>query len=102
MPYVHDTLTRLQKSSPAQSEFYQAIEEVLECLRPLFEQTSHYHQHSIIERIVEPERQIMFRISWVDDAGRVRVNKGYRVQFNSALGPTRAAYGFTPALRQAR
>ncbi len=98
MPYVHDTLTRLQKSSPAQSEFYQAIEEVLECLRPLFEQTSHYHQHSIIERIVEPERQIMFRISWVDDAGRVRVNKGYRVQFNSALGPYKGGLRFHPSV----
>ena len=98
MPYVHDTLTRLQKSSPAQSEFYQAIEEVLECLRPLLEKTSHYQQHSIIERIVEPERQIMFRISWVDDSGRVHVNKGYRVQFNSALGPYKGGLRFHPSV----
>ncbi|WP_336269876.1 NADP-specific glutamate dehydrogenase [Vreelandella arctica] len=98
MPYVHDTLTRLQKSSPAQSEFYQAIEEVLECLRPLLEKTSYYHQHSIIERIVEPERQIMFRISWVDDSGRVHVNKGYRVQFNSALGPYKGGLRFHPSV----
>lgn len=98
MPYVHDTLTRLNKSSPAQSEFYQATEEVLECLRPLIEQSDYYHQHSIIERIVEPERQIMFRISWVDDAGRVRVNKGYRVQFNSALGPYKGGLRFHPSV----
>ncbi|WP_346796023.1 NADP-specific glutamate dehydrogenase [Halomonas sp. Bachu 37] len=98
MPYVHDTLTRLQKSSPAQSEFYQATEEVLECLRPLFDQNPHYHQHSIIERIVEPERQIMFRVSWLDDAGRVRVNKGYRVQFNSALGPYKGGLRFHPSV----
>lgn len=98
MPYVHDTLTRLKKSSPAQSEFYQATEEVLECLRPLFEQSPYYHQHSIIERIVEPERQIMFRISWVDDAGNVKVNKGYRVQFNSALGPYKGGLRFHPSV----
>jgi len=98
MPYVHDTLTRLNKSSPAQSEFYQATEEVLECLRPLIEQSDYYHQHSIIERIVEPERQIMFRISWVDDAGSVRVNKGYRVQFNSALGPYKGGLRFHPSV----
>ncbi len=98
MPYVHDTLMRLAKSSPAQSEFYQAIEEVLECLRPLFERAPHYHQHSIIERIVEPERQVMFRVSWVDDAGRVQVNKGYRVQFNSALGPYKGGLRFHPSV----
>ena len=98
MPYVHDTLTRLNKSSPAQSEFYQATEEVLECLRPLLEQSDYYHHHSIIERIVEPERQIMFRISWVDDAGKVRVNKGYRVQFNSALGPYKGGLRFHPSV----
>ncbi len=98
MPYVHDTLMRLAKSSPAQTEFYQAIEEVLECLRPLFERAPHYHQHSIIERIVEPERQVMFRVSWVDDAGRVQVNKGYRVQFNSALGPYKGGLRFHPSV----
>lgn len=98
MPYVHDTLTRLAKSSPAQSEFYQATEEVLECLRPLFERAPHYHQHSIIERIVEPERQVMFRVSWLDDAGRVQVNKGYRVQFNSALGPYKGGLRFHPSV----
>lgn len=98
MPYVHDTLTRLQQNSPAQTEFYQAIEEVLECLRPLLQKTPLYHQHSIIERIVEPERQIMFRISWVDDTGRVQVNKGYRVQFNSALGPYKGGLRFHPSV----
>ncbi|CAM4222241.1 NADP-specific glutamate dehydrogenase [Vreelandella rituensis] len=94
MPYVHDTLTRLKQSSPAQSEFYQAAEEVLECLRPVLEGSSYYHDHGIIERIVEPERQIMFRICWTDDEGKVRVNKGYRVQFNSALGPYKGGLRF--------
>jgi glutamate dehydrogenase (NADP+) len=98
MSYVHETLTRLAKSSPAQSEFYQATEEVLESLRPLFECAPHYHDHSIIERIVEPERQVMFRVSWLDDAGHVHVNKGYRVQFNSALGPYKGGLRFHPSV----
>lgn len=96
MPYVHDTLTRLKLSSPAQVEFYQAAEEVLECLRPLFERQPHYLKHSIIERMVEPERQIMFRVCWLDDSGQVRVNKGYRIQFNSALGPYKGGLRFHP------
>ena len=98
MNYIHDTLEGLRKSSPAQSEFYQAAEEVLECLRPVLETVPRYHQHSIIERIVEPERQIMFRVTWVDDAGRVQVNKGYRVQFNSALGPYKGGLRFHPSV----
>ncbi len=98
MPYVHDTLEGLRKSSPAQIEFYQAAEEVLECLRPLFQRSPHYHDHSIIERIVEPERQIMFRVCWTDDDGMVRVNKGYRVQFNSALGPYKGGLRFHPSV----
>ena len=98
MPYVGDTLARLAQSSPAQKEFYQATEEVLECLLPLFARAPHYHDHSIIERIVEPERQVMFRVSWVDDAGRVQVNKGYRVQFNSALGPFKGGLRFHPSV----
>ncbi|WP_299237057.1 NADP-specific glutamate dehydrogenase [uncultured Halomonas sp.] len=98
MPYVHETLEKLRKSSPAQTEFYQAAEEVLECLRPLFKRSPHYHDHSIIERIVEPERQIMFRICWTDDEGRVQVNKGYRIQFNSALGPYKGGLRFHPSV----
>ncbi|NIC07321.1 NADP-specific glutamate dehydrogenase [Billgrantia bachuensis] len=98
MTYIHGTLEGLRKSSPAQCEFYQAAEEVLECLRPLLETVPRYHQHSIIERIVEPERQIMFRVSWVDDAGKVQVNKGYRIQFNSALGPYKGGLRFHPSV----
>ncbi|SDM28007.1 glutamate dehydrogenase (NADP) [Modicisalibacter muralis] len=98
MSYVHNTLVQLQQSSPAQVEFYQAAEEVLDCLSPLLELNPHYHDHSIIERIVEPERQIMFRVSWVDDQGKVRVNKGYRIQFNSALGPYKGGLRFHPSV----
>ena len=87
MTYIHDTITRLQHSSPAQAEFYQAVEEVLESIGPVLEADDRYRRHSIIERITEPERQIMFRVPWVDDAGNVQVNKGYRIEFSSTLGP---------------
>lgn len=98
MTYIHDTIVKLQHSSPAQSEFYQAVEEVLDSLTPILEHTPVYRQHAIIERIVEPERQIMFRVPWVDDKGQVQVNKGYRIEFNSALGPYKGGLRFHPSV----
>lgn len=98
MPYVHDTLARLQKSSPAQTEFYQAAEEVLESIRPLLDSDKRYREASIIERIVEPERQIFFRVTWLDDQGKIQVNKGFRVQFNSAIGPYKGGLRFHPSV----
>ena len=94
MTYIHDTITRLQHSSPAQAEFYQAVEEVLESIGPVLEADDRYRRHSIIERITEPERQIMFRVPWVDDAGNVQVNKGYRIEFSSTLGPYKGGLRF--------
>jgi glutamate dehydrogenase (NADP+) len=98
MTYLHATMERLRRSSPGQSEFYQAAEEVLESLEPLIDQESKYLRHGIIERIVEPERQILFRVAWVDDAGRIQVNKGYRVQFSSTLGPYKGGLRFHPSV----
>ncbi|WP_416885292.1 NADP-specific glutamate dehydrogenase [Marinospirillum sp.] len=98
MPYVHDTIARLQKSSPAQTEFYQAAEEVLESIRPLLDRSPRYREASIIERIIEPERQILFRVTWLDDQGKIQVNKGYRIQFNSALGPYKGGLRFHPSV----
>jgi len=98
MTYLHDTITALRKSSPAQNEFYQAAEEVLESVEPLLESDPRYLRHGIIERLVEPERQIFFRVAWTDDQGHVRVNKGYRVQFNSALGPYKGGLRFHPSV----
>ncbi|WP_019674749.1 NADP-specific glutamate dehydrogenase [Arsukibacterium perlucidum] len=98
MPYTHNTIVKLQKSSPAQTEFYQAVEEVLDSLAPVLDEDSRFCKHSIIERMVEPERQIMFRIAWVDDSGTVQVNKGYRVEFNSALGPYKGGIRFHPSV----
>jgi glutamate dehydrogenase (NADP+) len=98
MSYVAKTIDYLKTSSPAQDEFYQAAEEVLNSLRPLFEREKKYLRHNIIDRIVEPERQILFRVAWVDDAGEVRVNKGYRIQFNSAVGPYKGGLRFHPSV----
>lgn len=94
MSYIHETIVRLQASSPAQAEFYQAVEEVLDSLQPLLDADDQYKQHAIIERIVEPERQILFRVPWVDDQNNVQVNKAYRVEFNSALGPYKGGLRF--------
>lgn len=98
MPYVQQTIDNLKRSSPAESEFYQAVEEVLESLHPLLDENPQYQREGIIQRIVEPERQVMFRVAWVDDEGNVQVNKGYRVQFNSALGPYKGGLRFHPSV----
>jgi glutamate dehydrogenase (NADP+) len=98
MPYTEDTLQSLRRTSPAQDEFFQAVAEVLHSLRPLLDSHPRYRRHRIIERIVEPERQIFFRVCWVDDEGEVQVNKAYRVQFNSALGPYKGGIRFHPGV----
>ncbi|MFY9074310.1 NADP-specific glutamate dehydrogenase [Malaciobacter mytili] len=98
MPYVKEVFNYLKRSSPSQTEFYQAAEEVLESLRPLIEKYPKYAKHKIIERIVEPERQIFFRVNWVDDNGEIQVNKGFRVEFNSALGPYKGGLRFHPSV----
>jgi len=94
--YIHDTINYLKQSSPAQTEFYQATEEVLSSLKPLLDRNPKYQKHNIIQRMVEPERQILFRVAWLDDRGNVQVNKGYRVEFNSALGPYKGGLRFHP------
>ncbi|MFT7879425.1 MAG: NADP-specific glutamate dehydrogenase [Sulfurimonas sp.] len=98
MPYVNDVFKYLKRTSPSQTEFYQASEEVLESLRPLMEKYPKYRDHKIIERIVEPERQILFRVNWVDDNGEIQVNKGFRIEFNSALGPYKGGLRFHPSV----
>lgn len=94
--YITDTINYLKQTSPAQAEFYQATEEVLSSLKPLLDRHPRYQKHNIIQRIVEPERQILFRVAWIDDRGNVQVNKGYRIQFNSALGPYKGGLRFHP------
>ena len=92
--YVQKVIRSVKKNNPHQPEFIQALEEVLHSLEPLFLKDPKYQQNGILERIVEPERQIMFRVAWTDDKGRVQVNRGYRVQFNSALGPYKGGLRF--------
>ena len=81
-----------------ESEFHQAVREVLESLDPVIAKHPHYAEDALLERIVEPERQIMFRVPWVDDAGAVHVNRGFRIEFNSALGPYKGGLRFHPSV----
>ncbi len=92
--YLNSVYEGLAKRYPEQTEFLEAVNEVLETLTPVIEADPRYEQQNIIERIVEPERTIQFRVSWVDDNGKVQVNRGYRVQFNSAIGPYKGGLRF--------
>ncbi|WP_139904894.1 NADP-specific glutamate dehydrogenase [Clostridium thermarum] len=96
--YVEQVLADLKKNNPGESEFHQAATEILESLVPVFERHPEYMEAGLLERITEPERIIMFRVPWVDDNGKVQVNKGYRVQFNSAIGPYKGGLRFHPSV----
>ena len=86
MSYVDEVLAKVVEKNPAEPEFHQAVKEVLESLRIVVEANEEkYRRDALLERLVEPERIIMFRVPWVDDNGQVQVNKAYRVQFNSAI-----------------
>ena len=87
MSYLEDIFSKFHQSNPHQPEFTQAVHEVLETLAPLFDREEKYEKHGILERIVEPERQVIVRVSWTDDAGKERLNRGFRIQYNSTLGP---------------
>ena len=91
-------LSHIKQRDPDQPEFHQAVEEVLRTLWPFLEDNPHYMKAGIIERMVEPERVILFRVPWVDDAGKVHVNRGYRVQMNSAIGPYKGGLRFHPSV----
>ena len=95
---VDHFLARLKKRDPDQPEFHQAVEEVLRSLWPFLEANPHYLNSGILERICEPERAIVFRVSWVDDEGKVRVNRGFRIQMNSAIGPYKGGLRFHPSV----
>ncbi|KAB2518587.1 NADP-specific glutamate dehydrogenase [Pseudomonas sp. GXM4] len=95
---VESFLARLKKRDPDQPEFHQAVEEVLRSLWPFLEANPHYLTSGILERICEPERALVFRVSWVDDQGRVQVNRGFRIQMNSAIGPYKGGLRFHPSV----
>ena len=98
MSYVQNVLEQLKEKNPAQPEFIQAATEVLTSLEPVFAKHPEYEANALLERIVEPERQIMFRVPWVDDNGKVHVNRGFRVQFNSAIGPYKGGIRLHPSV----
>ena len=99
MSYVDEVMELVVKKNPQEPEFHQAVKEVLESLRTVVEANEEkYRKEAILERLVEPERQILFRVPWVDDKGQVRVNKGYRVQFNSAIGPYKGGLRLHPSV----
>jgi len=96
--YVARTLGAITKRYPGETEFHQALTEVLDSLSPVIERNREFEDAGILERIVEPERQIIFRVPWTDDAGKVQVNRGIRVQYNSALGPYKGGIRFHPSV----
>ena len=99
MSYVDEVLAKVQAQNPDQSEFLQAVKEVLETLRVVIEANEEkYRKEALLERMTIPERIIMFRVPWVDDKGQVQVNNGYRVQFNSAIGPYKGGLRFHPSV----
>ena len=99
MGYVDEVLEVVQKKNADQPEFLQAVTEVLESLRPVIDANEElYRKNAILERITEPDRQIMFRVPWVDDNGQVQVNRGFRVQFNNAIGPYKGGLRLHPSV----
>ena len=99
MSYVDEVIERVVRENPSEPEFHQAVKEVLESLRPVVDANEQaYRRDALLERIVNPERQIKFRVPWVDDNGQVHVNTGYRVQFNSAIGPYKGGLRLHPSV----
>ena len=96
--YVLSVLEQVEKRNGNEKEFLDAVKEVAISLIPVFEKHPEYMEEGLLERIVEPERQIMFRVPWVDDKGKVQVNRGYRMQFNSAIGPYKGGLRFHPTV----
>ena len=99
MSYIDDVYTRVVEQNPAQPEFHQAVKEVLESIRPAVEKDeAKYRQLALLERLTTPDRQLLFRVPWVDDQGQVQVNNGYRIEFNNALGPYKGGLRLHPTV----
>ena len=97
-PYVRDLMGELKAKNPAEPEFHQAVQEVVESLDLVLERRPEYRGARIIERLVEPERVLMFRVPWQDDQGRVHINRGFRIEMNSAIGPYKGGLRFHPSV----
>ena len=98
MSYAQKVIALVKTRDPGQPEFHQAVTEVLESLEPALDRNPKYEQNKILERLVEPERQLMFRVPWLDDKGQVQVNRGFRVEFNSAIGPYKGGLRLHPSV----
>jgi len=98
MKQLNEVMERVIKRNSGNVEFHQAVREVLESLEPVADAYPEYVSAGIFDRLVEPERQIIFRVPWVDDANQVHVNRGFRVQFNSAIGPYKGGLRFHPSV----
>ena len=98
--YLNDLMARVAKRNAGEPEFLQTVEEVLTSIEPVLEQSPEYVKSGVIERMVEPERIIKFRVPWVDDSGKVQVNRGFRIQFNSAIGPYKGGLRFHPSVNE--
>lgn len=98
MSYVDKVLETVKKRNPGEPEFHQAVEEVLHSLQPVIQKHPEFEQVSLLERLTEPERQIIFRVPWQDDKGEMQVNRGFRIQFNSAIGPYKGGLRFHPSV----
>ena len=92
---IYDSVVQ---KNPAEYEFHQAVKEVFESLQVVVEKNPSYMKHKVIERLVEPERQLLFRVPWVDDKGEIQVNRGFRIQFSSAIGPYKGGLRFHPSV----
>ncbi len=98
MSYTSEIMELVVKRNPAEPEFHQAVKEVLESLEPALEAHPEYQENRILERLVEPERVFMFRVPWFDDRGQMQINRGFRIQFNSAIGPYKGGLRFHPTV----
>ena len=99
MSYISEVKAAVAARNPNQSEFMQTVDEVLTTIAPVVENDPIYRKNSILERITEPDRQIMFRVAWTDDNGNMQVNRGYRVQFNNAIGPYKCGLRLHPTVK---
>lgn len=96
--YVEEIIEKVKKENPGETEFHNTVKEVLTSIAPVLDKNPKYQEAALLERLVEPERTIMFRVPWTDDKGKVHVNKGYRVQFNSAIGPYKGGLRLHPSV----
>ena len=95
---IKDFMAMVIEKNPGETEFHQAVQEVVESVIPFIEKNTKYQDAKILERMIEPERAIIFRVPWTDDKGEIQVNRGYRIEMNSALGPYKGGLRFHPSV----